>query len=74
MRKEILKENFENASNEYCTFQTAMMDTFKDDPIMSCLIGNLNKLADAYCMAMIDVYKNGYTIDDMLVMTNSKGC
>lgn len=72
MRKEILAENFENASREYSSFQNALMENFEDDPIMSCLIGNLHKLADAYYMAMMDVYQNGYTMDEIMGRTNGK--
>lgn len=72
MRKEILAENFENASREYSSFQNALMENFEDDPIMSCLIWNLHKLADAYYMAMMDVYQNGYTMDEIMGRTNGK--
>lgn len=72
MRKEILVENFENASKEYTDLQGAMMEMFEDNPIMSCLVGSLNRLADDYYMAMMDVYQNGYTLDEILGRTVSK--
>ncbi len=66
MRKEILAENFMNASKKYTDLQEALLDKFEDDPIMSCLIGSLNMLANDYYMSMMDVYQNGYTLDEVL--------
>ncbi len=66
MRKEIVAENFMNASKEYTDLQGALLEMFKDDPIMSCLIGSLNRLADDYYMAMMAVYQKGYTMDEVL--------
>lgn len=66
MSKEMLAEDFMNASKEYTDFQTAMMEMFDDNPIISCLIGNLHRLADDYYMAMIRIYDEGMTLDEVL--------
>lgn len=66
MRKEILAEEYVNASEAYSKFQGAMMERYDDDPIMSCLIGNLHKLADDYYMSIINIYQNGMTLDEAI--------
>lgn len=66
MRKEILTEDFTNAHKEYADLHEAMMGMFENDPIMSCLIGNLYRLANNYYMALMNVYQNGYTLDEIL--------
>lgn len=72
MKKEILAEDFMNASREYTAFHEAMMKIFDSDPIMLCLLGNLCRLADNYYMAMMNVYQNGYTLDEILGRTTSR--
>lgn len=64
--KDILAEDFVNASNEYTTFCDAMLGRYEDDPIMYCLIGNLNRLANEYYTAMIKIYRAGMTLDEAL--------
>lgn len=66
MDKKILAEDFANASNAYSAFQGAMMEMFDGDPVMSCLIGNLNKLADEYYKVMVRIYAAGMTLDEVL--------
>lgn len=65
-----LAEDFKNASNEYSALQGALIEAFEDNAIMSCLIGNLNRLASAYYMSMMNIYQNGYTIDEVLKRTS----
>ncbi len=72
MRKEILAENFKNASKGYTDLQGALLEMFEEDPIMSCLIGRLNRLADDYYTAMMAVYHNGYTMDEVLGMDSRR--
>ncbi len=66
MRKEILSGDFVNASKAYTGLQGAMMEMFEDDAIMSCLIGQLCKLADDYYMSMMRIYDAGMTLDEAL--------
>lgn len=66
MKKELLVEDFVNASKEYTDFCNAMCDRFEDDPIMSCLIGNLNRLANEYYMAIVRIYENDMTLDEVI--------
>lgn len=44
------------------------MEMFEADPIMSCVIGQLCKLADDYYMAMMYICDNGMTLDETLHM------
>jgi hypothetical protein len=66
MRKELLAEEFMNASKEYSKFQGAMLECCEDNPIMECLIGQLNKLANDYYMSIISIYRSGMTLDEVL--------
>lgn len=66
MRKEILAEDFANASKAYTDLQGALMEVFEDEPIMSCLLGQIYKLADEYYMTMICIYSAGMTLDEAL--------
>lgn len=66
MKKEILAENFRNASNDYSTFSNALMERFEADPIMTCLLSHLHQLAQDYYYSMMDIYKNGHTVDEVL--------
>lgn len=62
----ILKEDFEDASKEYSRFQNALLDKFKNDPIMENAIGHLNELACAYSDAKLAIYQAGLTLDEVL--------
>lgn len=66
MRKEILAEDFANASKAYTDLQGALMEVFENEPIMSCLLEQLHKLADEYYRAMICIYSAGMTLDEAL--------
>lgn len=64
MRKEILAEEFVNASNEYEKFCNALWELYEDDPIMTCLLGELNILAGNYYNSMNRLYEAGMTLDE----------
>ena len=66
MRKEILAEDFANASKAYTDLQGALMDVFENEPIMSCLLEQLYKLANEYQMAMICIHNAGMTLDEAI--------
>lgn len=66
MVREILAEDFVKASNEYGAFCNALWELYEDDPIMTCLLGKLNELADDYYKAMIRIYDAGMTLDEAL--------
>ena len=62
----ILKEDFENASREYSAFCDALFNKYKDAPLMCCILGHLNRLADDYYQSMIRIYRSGMTLDETL--------
>ncbi len=66
MVREILAEDFVNASNAYAAFCNALWNLYEDDPIMTCLFGKLNELAGDYYKAMIRIYDAGMTLDEAL--------
>lgn len=66
MRKEMLAEDFMNASKAYTDLQGAMMEMFDNDPIMSCLLGSLNRLANDYHTAILKIYRAGLTLDEAM--------
>lgn len=66
MRKEILVEDFVNASNEYDDFCNALWKLYEDDPIMTCLLERLNELAGNYYNSMLRIYDAGMTLDKAL--------
>lgn len=66
MCKEILAEDFVNASNEYAAFCNALHDLFEDDPIMTCLISKLNELSGDYYRSIIQIYDAGMTLDEAI--------
>lgn len=66
MNKEILAENFINASKQYSELSNAMQDRYKDDPILACLIRNLNSRAHEYYMSIMRIYDAGLTVDEVL--------
>lgn len=65
-QKEVLTEDFINASNEYNAFCNALWDLYEDDPIMMCLLGKLNELAGDYYKSIIHIYNAGMTLDEAL--------
>lgn len=64
MHKELLAEAFVNASVEYEAFCNALFDNYEDDPIMCCLLRELNELASDYYQSIIRVYDAGMTLDE----------
>lgn len=72
MRREILAEDFVNASNEYYAFSNALHDLFDDDPIMTCLLSKLIELADDYYSSMICIYDAGMTLDEAMHLEEGK--
>lgn len=65
-KKEILAEDFINARREYDSFCNAMWELWDDDPIMTCLLSKLHDSAEAYYKTLINIYRNGMTVDEVV--------
>lgn len=66
MKKEILAEDFINASNEYEKFCDALWTLYEGDPIMTCLLKELNMLAGDYYNSIMRIHDAGMTLDEAL--------